>query len=123
MKLTRGTPMRMYRASATVCRRCPAFGVCTRDRRRGFTTRRCVVPYRAWMRTDEAKEEYKLRKQLVEPVFGIINQSSSKRRTAFDSCCRWRRNGACWPPHSTCVPSGGYGALGPRPQAEFGVEL
>ena len=25
MKLTRGTPMRMYRASATVCRRCPAF--------------------------------------------------------------------------------------------------
>ena len=85
MKLTRGTPMRMYRASATVCRRCPAFGVCTRDRRRGRALEigphdEALRSHRAWMRTDEAKEEYKLRKQLVEPVFGIIKEQQQARR-------------------------------------------
>ena len=35
--------------------------------------------HRAWMRTDEAKEEYKLRKQLVEPVFGIIKEQQQAR--------------------------------------------
>ena len=32
------------------------------------------------MCTDEAKEEYKLTKQLVEPVFGIIKEQQQARR-------------------------------------------
>ena len=35
IKRTRGTMMRVYRASGAVCRACPAFGVCTKDRRHG----------------------------------------------------------------------------------------
>ena len=76
------------------------------------------------MRTDEAKEEYKLRKQLVEPVFGIIKEQQQARRFLLRGRAKVARNGACWPPLSTCVPSGGYGALGPRPQGVgAGVEL
>ena len=36
--------------------------------------------HRAWMATSEAKEAYKLRKQLVEPVFGIIKEQQGARR-------------------------------------------
>ena len=34
----------------------------------------------AWMETEEAKRVYKLRKQLVEPVFGIIKEQQGARR-------------------------------------------
>ena len=127
MKLTRGTPMRMYRASATVCRRCPAFGVCTRDRRRGRALEigphdEALRSHRAWMRTDEAKEEYKLRKQLVEPVFGIIKEQQQARRfllrgrakvaaewsllaTAFNLRTLWR----VWRSRTTTPGSWGWG--------------
>ena len=55
------TPMRMYRASATVCRRCPAFGVCTRDRRRGRALEigphdEALRSHRAWMRTEKPRK-------------------------------------------------------------------
>ena len=36
--------------------------------------------HRAWMSTDEARDVYKLRKQLVEPVFGIIKEQQGVRR-------------------------------------------
>ena len=36
--------------------------------------------HRAWMATSAAKEVYKLRKQLVEPVFGIIKEQRAGRR-------------------------------------------
>ena len=76
---------RRYRGSAPVCRSCPAFGMCTKDGVRG---RSLVVSFhdealyrhRAWMSTDEAREVYKLRKQLVEPVFGIIKEQQTARR-------------------------------------------
>ena len=76
---------RRYRGSAPVCRSCPAFGVCTKDGVRG---RSLVVSFhdealyrhRAWMSTDEAREVYKLRKQLVEPVFGIVKEQQNVRR-------------------------------------------
>ena len=76
---------RRYRGSAPVCRSCPAFGMCTKDGVRG---RSLVVSFhdealyrhRAWMSTDEAREVYKLRKQLVEPVFGIVKEQQNVRR-------------------------------------------
>ena len=36
--------------------------------------------HRAWMSTSAAKEAYGLRKQLVEPVFGIIKEQQGARR-------------------------------------------
>ena len=70
---------RVYRTSGAICRECPAFGVCTTEARVGRTM--AIGPYdaalrqhRAWMSTAAAKEAYKQRKQLVEPVFGIIKE-------------------------------------------------
>ena len=77
--------MRVYRASGAVCRACPAFGECTKDGRLGRSL--AIGPYdavlrdhRAWMETEEAKQVYDLRKQLVEPVFGIIKEEQGARR-------------------------------------------
>ena len=36
--------------------------------------------HRAWMPTGQAKEAYQQRKQLVEPVFGIIKEQMGVRR-------------------------------------------
>ncbi len=36
--------------------------------------------HRAWMETGEAKEMYDLRKQLAEPVFGIIKEQLGAHR-------------------------------------------
>ena len=71
---------RVYRTpSGAICRECPAFGVCTTEVRLGRTM--AIGPYdsalrrhRAWMSTTAAKEVYEQRKQLVEPVFGIIKE-------------------------------------------------
>ena len=77
--------MRIYRASGDVCRACPAFGDCTKDGRLGRSLG--IGPYdavlrnhRAWMESKEAKQVYGLRKQLVEPVFGIIKEQQRARR-------------------------------------------
>ena len=81
----RGEWVRIYRASRLVCEECPALGVCTKNRRKGRALE--LGPYdavsrrhRAWMETEEAKRVYKLRKQLVEPVFGIIKEQQGARR-------------------------------------------
>ena len=82
---TNGVPLRLYRASGAVCQACPAFGVCTSSSETGRSL--AVGPHdtvlrrhRAWMSTCEAKQAYKLRKQLVEPVFGIIKEQQGARR-------------------------------------------
>ena len=79
---TNGVPLRLYRASGAVC---PAFGVCTRARETGRSL--AIGPHdgvlrrhRAWRTTLAAKEAYRLRKQLVEPVFGIIKEQQRARR-------------------------------------------
>ena len=82
---TNGIPLRLYRASGAVCQACPAFGVCTRARETGRSL--AIGPHdgvlrrhRAWRTTVAAKEAYRLRKQLVEPVFGIIKEQQGARR-------------------------------------------
>ncbi len=77
---------RVYRTlSGSICRECPAFGVCTTEVRLGRTM--AIGPYdaalrrhRAWMSTTAAKEAYRQRKQLVEPVFGIIKEQMGVAR-------------------------------------------
>ena len=85
MKETRGVRMRLYRARAASCRRCPAFGDCTKDRRHGRALEigphdAVLRRHRAWMSTEVAQKKYKQRKQLVEPVFGIIKEQQAGRR-------------------------------------------
>ena len=85
IQYTNGVPLRLYRASGAVCQVCPAFGVCTKA---GETGRSLAVGphdavlrrHRAWMSTWTAKEAYRLRKHLVEPVFGIIEEQQGARK-------------------------------------------
>ena len=78
-------PLRLYRASGAVCQACPVFRVCTKAKEIGRSL--AIGPHdavlrrhRAWMSTSAAKEAYGLRKQLVEPVFGIIKEQQGARR-------------------------------------------
>ena len=116
---TNGVPLRLYRASGGVCQACPAFKYCTRAKEIGRSL--AIGPHdtvlrrhRAWMSTSAAREAYKLRKQLVEPVFGIIKEQQRARRfllrglanvtaewtilaTAFNLRTLWR----AWSPSTT----------------------
>ena len=76
---------RVYRTSGAICRQCPAFGVCTTEARVGRTM--AIGPYaaalrrhRVWMSSDAAKGAYQQRKQLVEPVFGVVKEQMGARR-------------------------------------------
>ena len=77
--------MRVYRGSGAWCRGCPAFGVCTKDGRRGralqIGSHEAVLrSHRVWMATQEAKKQYQRRKTLAEPVFGILKEKQGARR-------------------------------------------
>ena len=111
-------PFRVYRASRTVCRSCPAYGVCTKDVHAGRAL--WIGPadvllrkHRRWMSTDTAQRWCARRKGLIEPIFGILKEQLGARRfllrgptnvraefallaTAFNLCtlrwvwCSWR---------------------------------
>src|SRR5687767_8296906 len=55
----KGSPVRRYRTEAGVCRACPAFGICTKDRRHGRAleigpNEAVLRSQRAFMTTEEA---------------------------------------------------------------------
>ena len=119
---TNGVPLRLYRASGAVCQACPAFGVCTRAREIGRSL--AVGPHdsvlrrhRAWMSTSAVKEAYKLRKQLVEPVFGIIKEQQGARRFLLRGLVNVAAEWTVLAQLSTCVPCGGPGA--PAPSSSY----
>ena len=68
-----------------VCQACPVVAACITN---GSRRRSLVIgPYdtalrrhRAWMATNEAHSALKMRKQLVEPVFGIVKEQLGVRR-------------------------------------------
>lgn len=77
--------VRLYRSTGAACRACPAFGVCTTNKRHGRALEisphdAALRHHRAWMSTEQAKEAYRQRKQLVEPVFGIIKEQQQALR-------------------------------------------
>ena len=84
-RFAKRTNKRMYQAPKCVCQACPVAGACIT---RGSHSRSLAIgPYdaalrrhRAWMATDEARSAFKKRKQLVEPVFGIIKEQQGLRR-------------------------------------------
>jgi transposase len=76
---------RVYGISRTICRTCPAYGVCTRDKHGGRvlwigSSDRLLLEHRKWMKTEKARELYALRQQLNEPVFGILKEQIGARR-------------------------------------------
>ena len=80
-----GVPLRLYRAPGAACQACPALTACTRSREIGRSL--AVGPHdealrhhRAWMSSSVAREAHRLRRRLVEPVFGIMKEQQSARR-------------------------------------------
>jgi len=83
--LTGTRSIRLYRASRTACRTCPALGVCTKDKHAGrllwiTPSDMLLRQHRQWMQTDEARSLYSRRKELVEAVFGIFKDCLGARR-------------------------------------------
>jgi transposase len=81
----KGQPVRRYRADAKACRACPAFGMCTQDRRHGRALEigphdAALKQHRAVMAGQEAKALYSKRKGLIEPTFGIMKEEQAARR-------------------------------------------
>ena len=77
--------IRLYRASGPVCRPCPAFGVCTTNGQNGprieITPHDALLrKHRAWMRRRQARQAYRRRIHMIEPVFGIVKEQQSARR-------------------------------------------
>jgi transposase len=77
--------VRLYRAPATACRVCPAFGACTTDWRQGRSLEigaydGALRRHRERMATAEAQAAYQRRKVLPEPVFGILKEQLGLRR-------------------------------------------
>ena len=84
-KLISSRSIRVYRASRTDCRTCPAFGVCTKDKHAGralwiSSSDMLLRKHRKWMQTDEARSLYSRRKELIEAVFGILKDQLGARR-------------------------------------------
>ncbi|MFC1919915.1 IS1182 family transposase [Chloroflexota bacterium] len=84
-KLTGSRSIRVYYASRTTCRTCPAFGICTRDKHSGRAlwigpSDRLLRQHRQWMQTGEARILYARRKELSEPTFGILKDQLGARR-------------------------------------------
>ena len=84
-KLTGSRSIRVYRASRTVCRTCPAFGVCTKDKHAGralwiSSSEVLLLKHRQWMRSEEARSLYARRRELSEPAFGILKDQMNARR-------------------------------------------
>jgi transposase len=83
--LTGSRSIRVYRASRTACRTCPAFGICTKDHHGGRAlwigpSDELLRRHRQWMQTGEAKNLYARRKELSEPTFGILKDQMGARR-------------------------------------------
>ena len=77
---------RTYRmASGSVCRECPAFGVCTKNASVGRSLQigqydTSLRRHRDWMASSEAQKAYLRRLPLVEPLFAIIKHQLGAQR-------------------------------------------
>lgn len=80
----RRTPAKSYQAEAEICRRCPAFSVCTTGRSGRIITvsdaAEALERHRTWMQTDEAQAALRRRPGLIEPVFAQIKEHLAGRR-------------------------------------------
>ena len=78
-------PRRRYQGTPAVCRACPAFGECTKDKRHGRQVKLSPQDdlrqaHRQFRAQPEPRAAMKRRRELVEPVFGIIKEVQMGRR-------------------------------------------
>jgi transposase len=84
MKKVHQVMRRVYRGKVENCLICPAFGICTRDRHNGRELKigeyeKQLRRHREWMKSEEARQLYRLRKMLIEMVFGTIKEALGMR--------------------------------------------
>jgi transposase len=79
-----GYQVRIYQAPGATCVSCPAFGICTRSRRgrklKVGEYEAQLEQHRKLMALPQVQVLYKRRKELPEPVFGIIKEQQGGRR-------------------------------------------
>lgn len=85
IKVVNNQRQRIYHCSGPICRSCPAFGTCTTCKHHGRELQigphdEQLKRHRAWMKSDAAKTIYAMRKQLIEPVFGIFKEQMGFKR-------------------------------------------
>lgn len=85
IKIKNNKRNRIYHCSGPICRSCPAFGICTTCKHHGRelqigTHDEQLKQHRGWMKTEAAKTLYAIRKELIEPVFGILKEQMGFRR-------------------------------------------
>ncbi len=76
---------RRYRAPRRICAACPALALCATSRTKGRSVSlrpddARLQAHRAQMATDEARDLYRLRKTLIEPVFGVLKDRQDGRQ-------------------------------------------
>jgi transposase len=84
MKKVHNGMRRVYRGNVLNCLSCPAFGICTHDRHNGRELKigeyeKQLRRHREWMKSEEARQLYRLRKMLIEMVFGTIKEALGMR--------------------------------------------
>ena len=84
-KRDRARLYRMDKKSASVCRECPAFGVCTKNALHGRILQinphdAALRRHRAWMATGEAQQAYRRRLPLVALLFTILKTQMGAQR-------------------------------------------
>ena len=116
-------PFRVYRAPRAMCWTCPAYGVCTKDAHTGRAlwigpSDALLRKRRHWMTTERALRLYARRKELIEPIFGILKEQLRARRfilrglanvraefallaTAFNLRTLYKAWRTCWRPTVT----------------------
>jgi transposase len=85
IKVVHNKRQRIYHCSGRICRNCPAFGTCTTCQHHGRELQIgdhevLLRQHRVWMKTEPAKTIYAVRKELIEPVFGIFKEQMGFRR-------------------------------------------
>ena len=80
-----GRVMRVYHGTREDCLGCAAFGRCTKNKWHGRKVQvglheELRLQHREMMASEEAKGLYKRRKELVEPVFGILKETQGVTR-------------------------------------------
>ncbi len=76
---------KLYHGKGAICRSCPAFGKCTTCKHHGRELQidihdELLQKHRQLMKTEEASKMYALRKEIIEPVFGILKEQLNFRR-------------------------------------------
>lgn len=141
-RVKNGTRYRVYRSSA-VCRQCPVKDLCTKSRHGRCidlsANHEAIERHRQKMSTEPMRELYRLRSQIVEPVFAHIKEHGKFRRWTVRGLenvrGQWQMLCATWnlgrlykhwktrrgtPGPASCVPKKGLAGQFLKPSSALG---